>query len=1638
VAETPLLKSGLSLSATSAAARIAAIPGLWLAALAAIVILGATLRLNGLDWDTPEGDVLPQQMHPDERFLSIVTEKLAWPDGPGQWFDTASSPLNPYNHPDTPSFVYGTFPIFLVKGVANVARDDIPVISATTDRLLCGGVMARQVTGTDLKYRDLDDAEYPTTVVCGRHVTAVFDTATIVLLFLLGVVLLGRVPGLLAALLYALSVLPAQLSHFWAVDPYVVFFATATMLLSALHITGGMRREIGGAMLEAAGSPPPSARRAASGPWMEWTRTAAIVVGLGLCVGLGLASKVTAWPIALGPVLAAAVRIGLRDATKLGLRWDGDRPKLPGHWSTDISLLCISALISILVFRIAQPYAFQGPTIWDMALNSQWVDDINRERDFQKGNVDFPPFVQFAGRTAWLWPLRNMVLFGFGPALGVAAWAAATAAVVVTFKRREVALILPVAMVVAVMAFQGPRFVAYMRYFAPMYPFLCLLAAWGARELLRQARRPRNLALAKPGRVRSTLRTVAPGSTAFRRLSIAGIAVVVALTAWWAVAFQSVYSQEHPRLAATRWLFANTPDGATITGEYWDDTIPYGIPGLDQAKHPLVMLYMYDTDSLDKVQALVYGRFDRDPTAGLNGADYVAITSNRIRDSIPRLPLEYPATIRYYDLLESGELGFDLVARFKTSPTFLGISVDDASADESFTVYDHPEVRIYKKTERWDPNRAYALLVDAHPERAVNILPRQGRTNGLQFTPEEAAVQARGGTFSRLFDADGLTSRVPWVWWLLWLEIAAFATVPWLAWLFRGLPDRGFGLSKLAGFLCVGLASWLLIAWGASHFTGQLVWGVFIGLAVTGYVTGYLRRRTLVAEARDHWRSWLAAEAVFLAGFFAVLALRYNNPDLWHHPLGGEKPVEFAFLNAVARSTILPPVDPWFAGGTMNYYYMGWFLVAVPMRALRIVPEIGFNLGLATYAGLAASVAFSTVHNLVGLTARARPGARSAHWNRRAILAGIGGALLFMGIGNLDAGHQTIERLQALNLARVEGGVPVYHWALFSDVPFLGGLVGTLSGLWRWLFTSDPMPAFDWWRSSRAHPGTIDITEFPLFSFLFGDLHAHLMAFPFFGLVIALSLAYAATANQGLRRQTWGLAAAMGLALGLMRTVNTWDFPTAVLLGSAAIVTGQVLRSGRWQERWWDAVFHLALAAGLLLVLFAPYTAHFEVFEAGLKRAEETTRPQQYFAHFGVFVLIMAAFLAVRYFEEARQLGRDGRANPVFTMLAGPWEAMATGVFLVGLLALTRQLGQVEFAFGTLVLIFVINSLWLLYAVRPDRLMTAAAFAASVGASALIMAYAVRHDLTSVFIGVGALALLFNLIWLEYRAPSRGLERDPGRIVATAAFAAAVGIAGGIDIVQSKFDIVRMNTVFKFSLQAWQLYAVASGYALWYVLSALWNAEGWRIRPQPGRAFAAAIATAGIGVLVFGASIYTWSGVRARQEARFEGAPSGTLDGLAYLPYGVFTEDMGTNDPNDDRPFRLADDEPLIDWLRENVRGTPVIVEAVGPLYHWTGRISWNTGLPTVIGWDWHEIQQRQGYDALVQRRRAETQQFYTSPDTAFALEYLRRYNVSYVVVGTEEHAFGTAPGLAKFEQMGELTPVFRSGEYVIYAVAPS
>jgi uncharacterized membrane protein len=199
-------------------------------------------------------------------------------------------------------------------------------------------------------------------------------------------------------------------------------------------------------------------------------------------------------------------------------------------------------------------------------------------------------------------------------------------------------------------------------------------------------------------------------------------------------------------------------------------------------------------------------------------------------------------------------------------------------------------------------------------------------------------------------------------------------------------------------------------------------------------------------------------------------------------------------------------------------------------------------------------------------------------------------------------------------------------------------------------------------------------------------------------------------------------------------------------------------------------------------------------------------------------------------------------------------------------------------------------------------------------------------------------------------------------------------------------------------------------------------------------------------VLVVGVLIYPVLGTQVRLRDRFEMPVDATgttvftggtgLDGMAYMD-GAVQFERGLDGQL--TPVYLQHDQRAIEWLQRNVEGSPVIVEGLTDLYHWGNRVSIYTGLPAVVGWDWHQRQQRVNYAWAVTQRRQEVDTFYRTPSVLEAQEFLDRFNVEYVYVGELERLTYPPDGLEKFDQMSALglTPAYTDGPVTIYRYAP-
>ncbi|MCG8377193.1 MAG: DUF2298 domain-containing protein, partial [Chlorobiales bacterium] len=241
-----------------------------------------------------------------------------------------------------------------------------------------------------------------------------------------------------------------------------------------------------------------------------------------------------------------------------------------------------------------------------------------------------------------------------------------------------------------------------------------------------------------------------------------------------------------------------------------------------------------------------------------------------------------------------------------------------------------------------------------------------------------------------------------------------------------------------------------------------------------------------------------------------------------------------------------------------------------------------------------------------------------------------------------------------------------------------------------------------------------------------------------------------------------------------------------------------------------------------------------------------------------------------------------------------------------------------------------------------------------------------------------------------------------------------------VEVVVLRGDISRMNTVFKFYMQVWVLLGLGASLALAWTLSEMraWLA-GWR-RLWQGLGF----------VLISSAGLFMLLGVSAKIQDRMAQEAPRTLDGMHYMQSALYYDR--------DQELTLHQDYEAIRWMQENVQGSPVIVEGHAGEYRWGSRYSIYTGLPSVIGWNWHQRQQREfvpGND--VWARVGDVQAFYESSDLTVVRDFLNKYEVEYIVVGQMEQAYYPEEGLAKFAaQDGHLwDEVFHYEDTRIYRV---
>lgn len=813
-----------------------------------------------------------------------------------------------------------------------------------------------------------------------------------------------------------------------------------------------------------------------------------------------------------------------------------------------------------------------------------------------------------------------------------------------------------------------------------------------------------------------------------------------------------------------------------------------------------------------------------------------------------------------------------------------------------------------EEAQRVENRLARALFAIAALGALALLANEAGSGRKLLLSPSERALYALHGTWQGMFDW-GFAQDAPVLVWAVALVVVGLIGLPYLFVAAASLPDRGYALSRPVGLLLVSWLVWLLASVGVTDFSRRSI-AVSLGIWAAGAVALTLRhRRALFAWLSDQWRLVLVEEAVFWALFGAATLTRFANPDLWHPTLGGEKPMDLAYLTAVTKSTEFPPYDPWFGGGQLNYYYFGFVLVAVLVKLTSIVPYVAYNLAVPTFFAFAGSSAVTATLGLVG---------RAAERRGRAVAAAVTGACLVAVAGNLGEIRVLAER--------AKGAIPIEWW---------------------------------YWNPSRVihHPSGEPgpITEFPSFTYLFADLHAHALSLPY--TIVALSLCIAVVRG-GLSQRFGGavLFVFLALVLGALWPLNTWDVPTYLALAVAALASSWYFGNARrsW-SRAGACLFSIVLLLVLAYVLFLPFHRHYEGVFAGVERWQGSrTRLSDYLTIHGLFLFLVTTAVVLDL-ASSRDLGFVART---YRLAVRSWGRLARFHELHRLLVSTSRMSR-----GLLVLPLV------------------------GGMFAVVLA--------ALGEGVSALAAaLAPLVCLAIPRRRNVVEGNVNPLLWQATlvlFLVGLAITVGVEfLVVKNIDIGRTNTVFKFYLQVWVLWGIAAAVALHRIYERLPRIRLWR--RVAWRAVFVALLTCAL--------LYPVLATRAKIGDRFDGSAGPTLNGLAFADNAVF------HDHGVDVPLRY--DADAIRWMQRTLTGSPLVAEVntYPTLYGWGGRYAMFTGNPTIVGWDYHQRQQRPAQADLVRSRIADVQKVYRTTSAEEAYGILRRYDVAYVVVGPLERAY--------------------------------
>lgn len=361
---------------------------------------------------------------------------------------------------------------------------------------------------------------------------------------------------------------------------------------------------------------------------------------LGLIFGLAVATKVSALSFLIIPILAHFF-VSFKERKQFK------------YLNYQLRLL-FSIIISFLTFIFFSPYVFLS---W-----KSFRESMDYESGVATGKLKVVYVLQFEKTFPYLFQLKNLI-WQAGP-VAILGFIAFLFLIFLAIKKRDKHLLIFLSFPILYFAYIGSWYTKFIRYMVPLIPFIILSTAWFLVEIQKK----------------------------WHLLGKIILTLALFSSLLWSIAFFSIYTKESTRITASRWIYQNIPKESKILGEHWDDGLPIDLPPNHPNDYKIEQLTIYEPDSQQKIDYYA---------EKLSGSDYIIINSRRLYGTLIYLPEKYPITSRYYQLLFGDQLGYTKVTEFSSYPEILGVKINDDSAEETFQVYEHPRVMIFKNTKHF-------------------------------------------------------------------------------------------------------------------------------------------------------------------------------------------------------------------------------------------------------------------------------------------------------------------------------------------------------------------------------------------------------------------------------------------------------------------------------------------------------------------------------------------------------------------------------------------------------------------------------------------------------------------------------------------------------------------------------------------------------------------------------------------------------------------------------------------------------------------------------------------------------------------------------------------------------------------------